>query len=216
MSCNYSINLYHAENNNMQTGNNNMQIENNNKTMDFRDYKSFFTHCKTGNLEAVKDCIENGANINLNYDQAIKLAAKNGHVDVVTYLVKMGADPNEALVDAAFNGHIIVVQYLVLNGANVSANNNAAIKYASENGHIVVVQYLVLNGVDPNEALVPAAENGQMNIIMFLVKHGINLDVHGQDAIDMAKKNNHQYVVDYLTKIIFEIPIIDDSNQNMI
>lgn len=48
-----------------------------------------------GNLQAVKDELANGADVNARAqfgDTALNLAAENGHLDVVEYLIACGAD----------------------------------------------------------------------------------------------------------------------------
>ena len=53
------------------------------------------------------------------------------------------AENNYALNWASENGHLEVVKYLVKKGANVTAANNYPLKWASEKGHLKVVKYLV-------------------------------------------------------------------------
>ena len=50
-----------------------------------------------------------------------------------------------ALRWASKNGHLEVVKYLVENKANIHAQNDEALRLASENGHLEVVKYLVEN-----------------------------------------------------------------------
>ncbi|KOM54787.1 hypothetical protein LR48_Vigan10g067900 [Vigna angularis] len=63
-------------------------------------------------------------------DEALHMAAANGHVDIVEYLIIKGVDlnaPNEEkntpLHWACLNGHVEVVKKLILAGANVSVLN---------------------------------------------------------------------------------------------
>ena len=85
-------------------------------------------------------------------DQALIYASGNGKLELVKYLVELGADitaqDNYALREASYEGHLPVVKYLVEHGADISANDNQAVIYASENGHLPVVQYLVENDAD--------------------------------------------------------------------
>ena len=58
------------------------------------DYK-LRESAENGNLEKVKECIKNGANVNAKYcdDTALMYASKNGHFEIVEYLVRQyGAD----------------------------------------------------------------------------------------------------------------------------
>ena len=52
-----------------------------------------------------------------------------------------------ALQSAAENGHLNIVQYLVSIGANIHASDDQALRLAAENGHLEIVQYLVSIGI---------------------------------------------------------------------
>ena len=79
-------------------------------------------------------------------DQPLIWASRNGHLDIVKYLVGKGAnihaDDDEALRLASHYGHLEVVKYLVEKGANIRARDDYALKYARRNGHVDVVKYL--------------------------------------------------------------------------
>ena len=51
---------------------------------------------------------------------------------------------DEAVKLASRNGHFELVKYLVCLGANVRYDNDLAARLASENGHLEIVKYLVL------------------------------------------------------------------------
>ena len=73
------------------------------------------------------------------------MAANNGHLNVVEYLVDQGANIhvlNDALRYAARNGHLNVVEYLVNQGADIHANDDEALRFAARNGRLNVVEYL--------------------------------------------------------------------------
>ena len=59
---------------------------------------------------------------------AIRLAAENGHLEMVKYLVSQGANVNAqndyADRRAAHYGHLETVKYLVSQGANANAQDN--------------------------------------------------------------------------------------------
>nr|CAN68062.1 hypothetical protein VITISV_032610 [Vitis vinifera] len=63
--------------------------------------------------------------------KALHMAAANGHLDVVEFLISSGVDLNASNVEkntplhwACLNGHIEVVKNLILAGANVTALNS--------------------------------------------------------------------------------------------
>lgn len=80
----------------------------------------------------------------------IQIAANKGHLNVIIWLHKCGADltadDNYAIQIAAGNGHLDVVIWLHKHGADLTARNNYAIQRAAYYGHSKVVQYLLENG----------------------------------------------------------------------
>ena len=124
---------------------------------------------------------------------ALRGAARNGHTDVVEYLVEQGADVNfvdwrgdTALRGAARYGHLAVVEFLVGSGADVNAANDdgqTALLIAAEGGHLSVVEYLVEQGADVNfvdwrgdTALRGAARYGHLAVVEFLVGSGADVN----------------------------------------
>jgi len=98
---------------------------------------------KNGDLDSVKNLVEQGANIHTDDGYALKLAAGNGHPAVVKYLVEQGADSHKrgdmACLWAAMNGHWDIVKYLVEQGAD---GGDATRRLAAENGHLEIVEFL--------------------------------------------------------------------------
>ncbi|MGI2029178.1 ankyrin repeat domain-containing protein [Endozoicomonas acroporae] len=80
-------------------------------------------------------------------------ACQGGHIDVVKYLVELGADVNvesrnfgSAIWTASDYGHLDTVMYLHQQGADIRysnpANNTDVLSIAEKMGHLDVVQYL--------------------------------------------------------------------------
>jgi ankyrin repeat protein len=92
-------------------------------------------------------------------DYAVRWAARNGHLEVLQFLmsdprVNPAADDNYAVCWAAQCGHLEVLQFLVSDPrVNPAAKNNYAMRGAAENGHSGVVEFLVdcCNYIDPDK-----------------------------------------------------------------
>ena len=59
------------------------------------------------------------------------------------FLDKYNIKNNYTLRISATNGHLNVVKYLIKCGADISANNNEALRMSAANGHLNVVKYLL-------------------------------------------------------------------------
>ena len=83
----------------------------------------------------------------------LRAAAYDGRLDIVSCLVKHGADVNARdvsgstpLMITCYNGHVNVVTYLVEHGANVhlqDKDGDTCLHYAAKGGHIEVVSKLL-------------------------------------------------------------------------
>ncbi|KAK6746821.1 hypothetical protein RB195_000214 [Necator americanus] len=121
-------------------------------------------------------------------NQALSLAAENGHFDVLDVLFSNGADLNfdydgrTALMKAAKNGFTEIVEFLVTKGVDVnyrSSNGDAtALSLACSAGHKDIVKHLLKCGADPNIELkdgvtcvMEAARNGFVNIVEMMLDH---------------------------------------------
>uniref|UniRef100_A0A1B0CG59 Putative ankyrin repeat protein n=1 Tax=Lutzomyia longipalpis TaxID=7200 RepID=A0A1B0CG59_LUTLO len=130
------------------------------------------------------------------------IASRNGHYDIVQYLLQKchvdvelpgcvifdgdtieGAPP---LWCAAAAGHINIVKLLVKHGANVNSTTrtkSTPLRAACFDGHYEIVEYLVLNGADIEMAnrhghtcLMIACYKGHLKIAMYLMSLGANVN----------------------------------------
>ena len=115
----------------------------------------------------------------MHQNEAIRIAAENGHVEVVRLLL---ADPrtdssekdSSAFRFASSNGHLEVVKLLLAHPkANPTAGDNYAIRWASSKGHLEVVKFLLADSrVNPstarNYAIREALLNGHCEVVKLL------------------------------------------------
>lgn len=100
------------------------------------------------NLDTIKYLIEQqGVDIHVKEDNALRRAAEAGRLDIVKYLVEHGANIhvsyNYALRYAAVGGHLDVVKYLVEQGANLSEHVYPnMIARLTKLGRVDIVSYL--------------------------------------------------------------------------
>jgi len=106
---------------------------------------TLFKTCRKGDIEAVKQHLAAGADVNTTNDALLRIwelkltplhfAAENGHKKVVELLIAKGADVNVKVKDetyietplhsAASRGHKEIVELLIVEGADVNAKNCA-------------------------------------------------------------------------------------------
>jgi ankyrin repeat protein len=104
-----------------------------------------------GDLETVKNLLENKADINAGNNGPLRCASANGHLEIVKFLVENKADvnaENNAIQPACENGRLEIVKFLVENKADITANNNEAVQWASRFHRMEIVKFLLSKGAD--------------------------------------------------------------------
>jgi hypothetical protein len=114
-----------------------------------------------GNVEMMALFVERGANpkrANRNGEQPLQLAAWNGHLGAVKWLLEHGAVLDRegnawgALHYAVFNGHQELAKYLIARGAAVNApspNGSTPLMLAAREGREELTRVLLESGADP-------------------------------------------------------------------
>uniref|UniRef100_A0A673CNP6 Ankyrin 3a n=1 Tax=Sphaeramia orbicularis TaxID=375764 RepID=A0A673CNP6_9TELE len=148
---------------------------------------SYLRAARAGNLEKVLDYLKSGVEINIcnqNGLNALHLASKEGHVEVVAELLKLGATVdkgNTALHIASLAGQAEVVKELVTNGANVNAqsqNGFTPLYMAAQENHLEVVRFLLENSASQSMAtedgftpLAVALQQGHDQVVSLLLEN---------------------------------------------
>lgn len=117
------------------------------RILEFRSHRLIFE--KVMLLREVptwKYLFENGVDIQIDNNCAIRFASEQGYLDLAKYFHKNGADitayDNYAIRHAAEKGYLDIVKYLYRHGVDITAKNNYAFRWSDANGHIKVVKYL--------------------------------------------------------------------------
>ena len=113
-----------------------------------------------GDIEAVKQHLDAGANVNAmrGGGTPLHLAASWGHKEVAELLIDNGADVNAKDIDgwtplrkAAWHGRKEIVELLIANGADVNpqdVNGWTPLHQAARNGHKEIAELLIAKGAD--------------------------------------------------------------------
>ena len=219
--------------------------------------RSFVTYAQDGDLDVVRLFVEAGMDVNVqpysstvahiaetkadaleavlfsqpgdeDDDTALMKAARQGHIEVVRFLVEQGADLNtrnrqeqDALILAAAGGHLAVATFLIDRGVspsrslsplnyNYSNGPQIALEWAAYNGHLDMVRLLleVIGAFDrpnPNQSLGWAASRGHLDVARLLLEHGARVNSQpygvsrqGPSALMLAAYSGHLEMVRFL------------------
>ena len=180
-----------------------------------------WTACRVGDLERVRQLIQDGQDVN-RYNgygtTPLMEAAHNGHDQVVHVLIRAGADVNgkdnnkqTALHKASGRGHSSVVETLTEAGANLNVQDVDGVTplmRAAEQGRDNVVVELIRAGADVNgksnykqTALHLASSKGHSSVVKTLAEAGANLNEHdewGTPLMRAAEEGHYNVVVELI------------------
>ena len=129
------------------------------------------------NFDIVKALVENGGDPNLGMPAAVS----NKNVSLADYLIKAGAiaTPAAYLQQAIQKNDNNMITLLVRNGADV----NVGMPMVIQNNNAVILKYLLDNGARPSGYMAKPAKEGKTNIIKLLLDKGANPNEGMRDAV---------------------------------
>ena len=142
-----------------------------------RDESILEKSSRDGRLDQVMVAINSGANPK-NYQgvYALLLAANEGYLDIVKYLVENGANISEfkelALTEAINNNHLDIVKYLITLGDSSQEILDNALYAAINANNLPIVKYLIQQGADiynNNDFIMSAADKNHDEIVEYLI-----------------------------------------------
>jgi ankyrin repeat protein len=162
-----------------------------------------------GDLELVKKCIEQfGADVCAQQNKSLVLAAYNGHVEIVKYLLNKGADQTAltctSLSASCARHNLPMVKFLIEElGIDATCNQNSALRtaYYEKTKSVDLVQYLISQGADVNtnngELIINAAQ-GRLDMLRLFKKAGGDLRAANDEPLRKAAEHGHEEIVAYL------------------
>lgn len=197
-----------------------------------------------GDLAKVKQCIKNGADINIKDEQfgqtALKLASNMQYMKVIKNMTdddmnlntkhkKHSNDDKIALLVALDNADFESIESLIGDfDSNDSSNKGGAtaLMLASWGGHFSVVKYLIENGAnleakndDGETALMWAVSWKRLRIVRLLVNHGASINTtnnNGETALMIASNGGDLDIVRFLVAQGAEIESKNSEGWNAI
>ena len=187
--------------------------------------------CSIPNIEIVKALIEYGAFVNgvdKNTTKPIVIAAENGFLDIVKYLIESGADFDDTpsnsnlspLTAACKNDHVKVVEYLLSIGVNPTDAHepqalpiNIAKKYQSSQVLSLLLEDSNTETTSISQLLLDAIQKRDTYTIKALVdkkfKFGY-MDSQKRTALHYAAETNRE-IVEYMINHGFEVNAADEK-----
>ncbi|KAI1301337.1 Protein fem-1 -like protein C [Halotydeus destructor] len=182
---------------------------------------------KSQEYQENRPAIEFLMNHKVNGATPLVIASKNGHADVVAFLIKQCQSDTEQVGNVQFDGETIegapplwcaaaagqfpVVRVLVESGANVNSTTktkSTPLRAACYDGHLDIVQYLVENGADYEIAnrhghtcLMISCFKGHFKIARYLIEKGANINrksVKGNTALHDCAESGSMEIMDLL------------------
>jgi len=170
-------------------------------------YGAIMTYiAKNGYLEIMKYLVGAGYDIHIDNDGPVRAGASNGNINMVKYLISIGARINRSIHASAVslsasNGHLETVKYLVKVGAIVDRHHcDEGLLNSVDKGYFEVVKYLChCHAQFAKVALRRCVSNGYLDMVKYFVE--IGTDIHGVDLLNICAEYGQLEIIKYLVSI---------------
>ena len=160
--------------------------------------------CQKNNIEIIRFLVSRDyIDLQNENKSALIVSCFYGHLDLVKYLISVGANPIETnnfpITFASRGGHIDIVKYLTLLGADPYVDNNINLCAAITSNNPFVIKFFIMFGCDPssnNDLLMGIyCQYGNLDMVGFLHRFGVALNYQ---QLFLATTNNHIDIMEYL------------------
>ena len=174
-------------------------------------FEDVLTCCKDGNLERLKDVVENQkCDVTQDRHNALRIASSNGHLHILKYLVEeqkcnVHIDDGWLLVLAAEYSHNHIIHYLVENHCGLK-HIKYCIEMSIQNNNLDAVKYflsLTKSDIDISFALVTAIEDGHVEIVRYLMDYKKMVNVNFNSKFLYTASNGHLVNVNFNLKFCY-------------
>lgn len=194
-----------------------------------------------GRFDIVKNLVDAGANVNFRKngkgESALHLAAKYNQIEIMSFLLESGADPNCTISDAYLwtplhyavgNPGRMPAEMLLNRGAlpnlsNVTLPYLSALHEAVAAGNVFCVELLLNHNADIDHrdkmgmtALLQACEYSQAEVIELLLRNKADpniADNEGRTALLVACSSDEDYVVERLVQQGADLDVRDNNGK---
>ncbi len=179
------------------------------------DYE-LFRASRNGDLNKVKylSSLQQGSKRKECLERALNNASSRDHLDIIKYLVSIGADIQNGmpLITASRYGYVSIIKYLVQE-YKFSEKKEEVLNQALVNSfnYIDIIKYFVLEGANihtqNSQILINASIISNIELIKYLISEGA--DIHAQDdkALMIASWKGDLRIVKYLLSIDIDTSI---------
>ena len=172
---------------------------------------TLYSVAEGGYLDILCLFADRGADMHMDEDELLRVAAKEGHLNIVQYLVEehgcqIHTQGSDAVHGAIRNNQVEVVKYLVAH--TITVISHVYLFEAIEVNNVDIAKYLIDQRVDiihekdnsGHTALVHAANEGLTDLVQYLIEKGANMHVNNEMALYLAAKKGHMDVVQLLVE----------------